>query len=185
MCGCFYTMDIKHSKRIRKKHHWPPQKAAHSAPSYPSPEWRSDKDTTGCSQPRHQTHNSSSSSLSQAKRLNWKQLLLSSAWLKRAQNQNSLSISERAPEQSGISELCLVTSRAWDHFLVLTDPYPPCPLHHCRRDTEQVLSWDASSSSVTEHVCMHAHVCSRARPGGERDHFKVTLYFQHKTYNFN
>lgn len=100
----------------------------------------------------------SSSSISQARRFNWKQLLLSSAWLKRLRTK-TLSVCKHVLKQSGISELWLGTSRACDHFLVLTDHCPPCPPHHCRRDTEQGLSWDASSSSVTEHVCACMHMC--------------------------
>lgn len=30
MCGYFYKMDIKHRKRIRKKHHWPPESGTFS-----------------------------------------------------------------------------------------------------------------------------------------------------------
>lgn len=169
-------------KENQEKHHWPPESGTFSTFLAQTRNGRVTR-TPQAAQPSHQTH-TFSSSIAQAKRFKWKQLLLSSVCLQRLRTK-TLSISKYELKQSGISELWLVTRRAWNHFLVLTDHYPPCPLHHCRRDTEQVLSWDASSSSVTEHVCMHAHVCSRARLGGAWDRFKVTLYFQHKTYNFN
>lgn len=137
------------------------------------------------SRPSHQMH-TLSSTISQAKRLTGNSCFCAQSDSK-AQNQNPqhFQVCTKVVWDLRAVADSQVTRRACNHFLVLTDHYPPCPLHDCRRDTKQVLFWDASSSSVTEHVCMHAHVCSRACLGGEWDHFKVTLYFQHKTYNFN
>lgn len=149
-------MGIKHSKRIRRKHRWPPASGTLSNfPAQPrNGEWQGQhrlilspvitKRTLplpALPKPRDLTGNSCFWAQPAPKRLRTKK---PSAF----------------PSVSGISELGLLTSRACNHLLVLPDHYcPPCPLHHCRRDAEQALSRDASSSSVTEHVCMHAHVC--------------------------
>lgn len=156
MCGYSYKMDIKYSKRIRKNI-TDPQKAAHSATSCPRPGMEEWQGTPQGSHPSHQMH-TFSSSISQAKRLTGNSCFWAQSDSK-AQNQNPqhFQVGTKAVwDLRALADL-QVTRRACNHFLVLSDHYPPCPLHDCWRDTEQVLSWDASSSSVTE--CVHAYTC--------------------------
>lgn len=117
--------------------------------------------TPQAAQPSHQTH-TFSSSIAQAKRFKWKQLLLSSVCLQRLRTK-TLSISKYELKQSGISELWLVTRRAWNHFLVLTDHYPPLsssPLQKGYRTSSLLRCFQQFSDRTCVHACTCVFTCT-------------------------